>query len=131
MIADSCRRAVRRWPPTLVIDLVAVVVFVLVGRHVHGHNLSLAGMLSTLWPFLSGLGLGWLALGTIGRGGASLTAGLVVWVTTVAVGMTLRVVSGQGTVLAFILVALAYFGATMLGWRLVTVSLRRRRQRPV
>ena len=33
--------------------------------------------------------------------------------------MLLRVVSGQGTAVAFIAVALIFLGVTMLGWRLV------------
>jgi Protein of unknown function (DUF3054) len=32
--------------------------------------------------------------------------------------MVLRVVSGQGTALAFIIVALAFLGLFLLGWRL-------------
>jgi hypothetical protein len=42
-----------------------------------------------------------------------------VWLATVAVGMTLRVLAGQGTAFAFILVALAFLGLFQLGWRLV------------
>jgi DUF3054 family protein len=36
----------------------------------------------------------------------------------VAVGMTLRVVAGQGTAAAFIAVALAFLALFLLGWRL-------------
>lgn len=39
--------------------------------------------------------------------------------------MILRVVSGQGTALTFILVALGFLGALMLVWRLVLSKLRR------
>jgi hypothetical protein len=49
-----------------------------------------------------------------------------VWLSTVAVGMALRVVSGQGTAVAFVFVALGFLGATMLGWRIVLVVVRRR-----
>jgi hypothetical protein len=108
------------------IDVAAVVVFVLVGRHVHGHNLNIDGMTSTLWPFLCGLSVGWLIVVAGRRSGPSLAAGVVVGLTTVTLGMTLRVISGQGTVPAFIAVALGYFAVTMLGWRLVNAALRRR-----
>jgi Protein of unknown function (DUF3054) len=37
----------------------------------------------------------------------------------VAVGMVLRVVSGQGTAFAFVVVALCFLGAGMVGWRLL------------
>ena len=42
----------------------------------------------------------------------------MVWLSTVAVGMILRVVAGQGTAAAFIAVALAFVGLFLLGWRL-------------
>jgi hypothetical protein len=41
------------------------------------------------------------------------------WLGAVAGGMVLRVVSGQGTAVAFIGVALAFLGLFLLGWRLV------------
>jgi hypothetical protein len=44
-------------------------------------------------------------------------AGVIVWVCTVAVGMVLRVVSGQGTAVAFVVVALVFLGLFLLGWR--------------
>src|ERR1035437_8030659 len=42
-----------------VIDLAAVLLFVGIGRSVHDHGLSIAGMVSTAWPFV-GTG-SWLA----------------------------------------------------------------------
>jgi hypothetical protein len=42
---------------------------------------------------------------------------------TVVVGMILRVMSGQGTAVAFIVVALGFLGATMVGWRIVVAGL--------
>jgi hypothetical protein len=106
-------------------DLAAVLLFVAIGRDVHAHGLSVAGMASTAWPFLSGLAAGWLALAAFRRDGTSLLGGLVVCVSTVAVGMTLRVISRQGIALAFVLVALGFLGATMLGWRALMTGLRR------
>ena len=38
--------------------------------------------------------------------------------------MILRVVAGQGTALAFILVAFGFLGATMVGWRLLGIGPR-------
>lgn len=74
-------------------------------------------MASTAWPFLVGLAVGWCALGARRQPGTSLVDGLVVVVATVAVGMVLRVLAGQGTAVAFIIVALCFLGACMLGWR--------------
>jgi FtsH-binding integral membrane protein len=39
------------------------------------------------------------------------------WLGTVALGMVLRVVAGQGTAVAFIVVALVFLGLFLLGWR--------------
>lgn len=52
--------------------------------------------------------------------------GVLVCVSTVALGMALRVVSGQGTAVAFVLVALGFLGAVMLGWRLLGAYVQRR-----
>jgi hypothetical protein len=113
----------RSW---VVMDLAAVLVFVGIGRSVHAHGLSFAGLFSTAWPFVSGLGTGWLVVAHLRRDAAGGPAGLVVLISTVAVGMVLRVVSGQGTAPAFVGVALGFLGATMLGWRLGLAVLVRR-----
>jgi hypothetical protein len=102
-------------------DLVAVLVFVGIGRSVHAHGLSIGGMASTAWPFLAGLVVAWATLALAHRPAVSLGGGAVVCVVTVAVGMALRVVSGQGTAVAFVLVALGFLGATMGGWRLLAL----------
>ena len=101
------------------IDLVAVVVFVAIGRAHHDHGDALRGLISTSWPFALGLAVAWLV--TIGRShaGLGLRDGAVVVIVTVAIGMLARVLAGQGTAFAFILVALAFLGLEMEGWRLV------------
>ena len=92
-----------------------------IGRAVHAHGLSIDGMASTAWPFASGLAVGWAALTltpTLAhRPPASLGSGALVAAATVVVGMTLRVVAGQGTAAAFVVVALCFLGAFMCGWR--------------
>jgi hypothetical protein len=61
-------------------------------------------------------------------------SGAAAWLGTVAVGMVLRVLAGQGTAFAFIIVALAFLGLFLLGWRLLArwaprlVASRRRRE---
>ncbi len=111
-------------------DLAAVLVFVAIGRTVHAHGLSVAGLASTAWPFLVGLAVGWLALARgSGLSRTSLSGGLVVLISTVAIGMALRVVARQGIAFAFVLVALGFLGAAMAGWRvLLAVSQRSRSQ---
>jgi hypothetical protein len=41
-----------------------------------------------------------------------------VWLVTVALGQALRVLAGQGTALAFIIVSLLFLGLFLLGWRI-------------
>ena len=108
-----------------IIDLACVLVFVAIGRSVHQHGLDLSGLASTAWPFITGLAAGWITVSIRGTAGESISGGVIVAMLTVAVGMVLRVVAGQGTAFAFVLVALGFLGATMVGWRLLGVGLRR------
>ena len=103
----------------VVLDVCCVLIFVIIGRASHTKGESLAGIASTSWPFLAGLGLGWLAARGWRRPLAIRPEGLVIWLCTVALGMILRVVSGQGTAVAFIAVALAFLALFLLGWRML------------
>lgn len=116
--------------PALLGDAVAVLVFVGIGRSAHHHLVAPAGMASTSWPFLVGLGLGWAAVAGLraaGRPLGLLGTGLVAWPATVALGMVLRVVAGQGIAAAFVAVAFFFLGLFLLGWRLVVLAVRARR----
>lgn len=99
----------------LAIDLVVVVVFAALGRRTHEGGGALTGVADTAWPFLVGLAVGHLAV----RGSVTVRAGFVVWLVTVAAGMALRQVTGDGTALAFVLVATAFLGTGMLVARAV------------
>jgi hypothetical protein len=103
----------------LVFDVISVLAFVFIGRRVHAHGLSLAGDASTAWPFLVGAAIGSVSAWRLSGFPLAVRSGVVVWLSTVAVGMALRAVAGQGVAFAFVLVALAWFAATMLGWRLL------------
>ncbi|HET9731200.1 MAG TPA: DUF3054 domain-containing protein [Acidimicrobiales bacterium] len=106
----------RRVAAAALVDVAAVVLFVAIGRSSHHHPATVGGFLSTAWPFAVGVGVGWALSARcplwVPR------AGLIVCSATVAVGMTLRVVAGQGTAWAFILVALAFLGAVMIAGRI-------------
>jgi FtsH-binding integral membrane protein len=78
-----------------------------------------------VWPFLAGLAVGWVITRAWRRPQAIVGVGVGVWVSTVAVGMVLRVVSGQGIATAFVFVALAFLGLFMLGWRALWALTRR------
>jgi hypothetical protein len=110
----------------VVADCCCVLLFVIIGRASHTKGESLDGIASTAWPFLAGLAGGWLAARGWRRPLGLVPAGVGAWLGTVALGMVLRVVSGQGTALAFILVALAFLGLFLLGWRLACGYLLRR-----
>lgn len=112
---------------SVALDLVMVLVFVAIGRAAHAHGLAIVGLASTTWPFLAALAAGWLTLAVTRRDGMTLSSGLVVWISTVALGMAFRVIAGQGTAVAFVFVALGFLGLTMLGWRVVVLGIRQRR----
>lgn len=101
----------------------AVLVFVGIGRSVHGHLVDLSGMASTAWPFASGLALGWVGSRGWRRPGALWPTGVAAWLATVAGGMVLRQVSGQGIAAAFVAVAAAFLGLFLLGWRVALRAL--------
>jgi hypothetical protein len=105
-----------------VADLGCVLLFVVIGRANHHAAGGLAGLWDTTWPFATGAVIGLLATRYWQRPAALVPVGVGVWLGTVVIGMLLRVVSGQGTAFAFILVALAFLGLFQLGWR-VAVSL--------
>jgi hypothetical protein len=101
-----------------VADVCCVLLFVVIGRASHSKGETVAGVASTAWPFLAGLAVGWLAARAWRRPASILPSGAGAWLGTVAVGMAARVLAGQGTAFAFILVALAFLGLFLLGWRL-------------
>ncbi|MDA8196589.1 MAG: DUF3054 domain-containing protein [Actinomycetota bacterium] len=108
------------------VDFLLVLAFVVIGRKSHGHGESLSGVFSTFWPFLVGLVVGWLA----SRGWKNpiqvRPTGLIIWVLTVGIGQILRVISGQGTAFAFILVSLAFLGLVLIGTRITFGLIDRR-----
>ena len=105
------------------IDVAGVVAFVLVGRA--SHNEGLAGTVNTLWPFLSGLAVGWIALRGWRNPRRVVWTGIGVWIATVVVGMLLRVASGQGIATSFVMVATLALAVLLVGWRLVTALVAR------
>ena len=107
--------------------MVAVLVFVAIGRASHHHGETVAGTASTAWPFLAGLAAGWIVTRAWDRPLPLAPTGLIVWISCVAMGMVLRVVAGQGTAAAFIAVALGFLGLELLGWRLLARTARRAR----
>jgi len=116
----------RRTPLAAGLDTASVVLFVAIGRREHDEGTALAGLLSTAAPFLLGLLVAWLVV-RAWRAPTALTTGLLIWPITVVVGMVLRrVVFGDGTAFAFVIVASAFLGLTLVGWRVVAAMYERR-----
>ena len=111
------------------LDVVLVVAFAAIGRASHDSAAFGIGLATTAWPFLAALAGGWLV--TLGwrRPAAPVRTGLGVWAITVAGGMLLRAVSGQGTALPFIIVATLTLLLFLVGWRLVAAAVVRGRRR--
>ncbi len=101
------------------IDVCCVLGFVAIGRHTHHDGESIAGLWHTAWPFLGGLAIGLAAARAWRRPQSIRPAGLGAWLGAAGAGMVLRVLAGQGTALAFIVVALAFLGLFILGWRVL------------
>lgn len=113
----------RRIAIAAAVDLVLVVIFCIIGRRSHAEGLSLGGIVDTAWPFLGGLVVGWLVTYALYRDKFDpmlvLPTGVLVWVLTVAGGMTFRVLGGQGTEFGFVVVASIVLGLFLIGWRAV------------
>lgn len=108
----------------VVLDLCCVLAFVVIGRAGHSEGETVAGIAGNAWPFLAGLAIGWAATRAWRRPLAFAPTAVGVWLVTVAAGMVLRVVAGQGTAVTFVLVSLTFLGLVMFGWRTVARPLR-------
>lgn len=108
-----------------VADVVLVTVFCAIGRASHDEA-PLEGLFLTAWPFLAALAAAWGISLAWRRPFAVVRTGVPVWVVTVAGGMLLRTLVGQGTAPAFIVVASVALGVLLLGWRAVAAALLRR-----
>ena len=98
---------------TAVVDVVAVVVFVAIGRRNHNEGTALSGIIGVAAPFLIALGISWVGLRTWREpfNRASLVA---TWVITVVIGLLLRrLIFDRGIATAFIIVATITLGVLL------------------
>ena len=116
-----------RWLGWLAVDVVGVLVFCALGRRSHDEGLNVTGIAATAWPFLSGTAIGWLAARGWRRPTAVAPTGVVVWLSTVIVGMVLRKATSAGVAASFVVVAATVTALLLLGWRVaVGLTVRRR-----
>jgi len=112
---------------TLLVDIVAVLIFVIVGRDNHGEENTFLGILDTAAPFLIALAVAWIVLRLL-KIRRRITMALVVWAITVGGGLTLRNVAfGDGTAFSFIVVTTITLGVLMVGLRLIVGRLVKKR----
>jgi hypothetical protein len=110
-----------------IVDGLLVTAFVLIGRA--SHSEGPLGTLVTLWPFLVGLAVGWIGARAWRTPFRIRWTGLTVWAATVIIGILLRVVSGQGVQIAFVIVATVVLALFLLGWRAIAILAARLRSR--
>lgn len=110
------------------LDAVLVVAFAAIGRASHDSAAFGIGLVTTAWPFLVALLVGWLATRAWRAPAAPVRTGLGVWVLTVAGGMVLRALSGQGPAVPFIIVATLTLLVMLVGWRVVAALVSRTRR---
>ena len=116
----------------LVVDVVAVTVFAILGRSSHAEANTLLGVLGTAWPFLVGAAAGHLVCRTARELRDDPTGwrpGLVVWASTVIIGLVLRVATGDTAAWSFVIVASIVLAVFLLGWRTVVRLVHRARTR--
>jgi hypothetical protein len=108
---------------TAIVDVVAVVVFVAIGRRNHDEGTALSGVLGVAAPFLIALGISWIGLRTW-REPFNRASFIATWVITVFVGLLLRrVVFDRGIATAFIIVATITLGVLLGLGRLLSRKL--------
>lgn len=116
-------------PVAALLDAVAIVVFAALGRMSHAEGMTVAGVAGTAWPFLAGLVLGWVvSYVLLSRAPTDSSGAVLVWVGTIAGGMLLRAMTGQGVATSFIAVASIVTGVLLFGWRAIAGALARRRR---
>ncbi|MDO5738583.1 MAG: DUF3054 domain-containing protein [Ornithinimicrobium sp.] len=110
------------------LDLFVVLVFAAAGRASHSLSDSVLGVLETAWPFLIGVLVGWVAVLRQDRHVWWLD-GVLIAMSTIVVGMLLRLATGEGTALAFVLVASGVLVAGLVGWRAVAAAFAARQHK--
>ena len=110
----------RRAALAMSIDVLAVVLFVVIGRRNHHETGNVVvGALRIVAPFLIALVIGWFAA-RAERAPTSIRSGVVIWASTVVIGLALRRLAFQrGTAIAFIIVATIVLGVFLVGWRAI------------
>ncbi|NYI40678.1 DUF3054 domain-containing protein [Demequina lutea] len=111
------------------LDAGAIVLFAAVGRANHDEGIlgrAGLGLATTVWPFLAGAAIGWVIAKGWSKPCAWRPTGVVVWASTLVGGMLLRVASGQGVEVSFVVVAGLVLASFLIGWRVISGLLAKR-----
>ncbi|WP_062384013.1 DUF3054 domain-containing protein [Demequina iriomotensis] len=112
------------------LDAGAIVVFSAIGRASHEEGIlgpGGSGLATTAWPFAAGAALGWVIARGWRRPCDWRRTGAIVWASTLVGGMVLRVASGQGVQVSFVVVAGVFLATALVGWRVVSGWIAARR----
>ena len=104
-------------------------VFAAIGRANHDEGILGVrglGLATTAWPFLVGAGLGWAIAKGWTKPCAWRPTGVIVWASAIVGGMLLRLASGQGVAVSFVIVAGLVLAAFLIGWRVISGLLAKR-----
>lgn len=107
------------------LDIAFVMLFAWTGRREHTREMTLGGLVETAWPFLVGALAGWVIARVWRAPSTVLRSGLPVWAGALVLGMLLRLATGSGAALPFVLVATGSLALGLLGWRIVATVVRR------
>ena len=108
---------------TAIVDVVAVVVFVAIGRRNHDEGTAISGVLSVAAPFLIALIASWVGLRTWNEP-FTRRSWAATWAITVIIGLLLRrLVFDRGIATPFIIVATITLGVLLAVGRLLSQKL--------
>jgi len=112
-VSITTRLSQRAVVTTAVVDVVAVVVFVVIGQRNHDGSSDVYGIINLAAPFLIALGTSWAILRTW-RGPFNRASFVATWAITVVGGLFLRrVVFDRGIAMAFIIVTVISLGVLL------------------
>lgn len=111
------------------VDVVAIVLFALLGRRNHGEESTLAGVIVVAGPFLIAWTLAWFVT-KLHEAPGSTGEALRALIVALPVALVLRVVTDRGIAPAFILVAVVFLGVVLVGRRALVAWFGSRRRPP-
>lgn len=119
----TTRHSQRAVVTTAIVDVVAVVLFVAIGRRNHDEGTAISGVLAVAAPFLIALAVSWFVMRTWVEPFAR-KSWVATWVITVVAGLLLRrVVFDRGIATPFIIVATITLGVLLGIGRLLSRKL--------